>query len=365
MPCGHDSQRDFGNDSGHAATPLRSTRLSAVTQYDPANQVIAAEAGRSLESLQDVLAEHGQWLPVRPPLAGRRTVGGLVALGACGPERLRYGAPRDLLLGLKFISGTGRLISAGGRVVKNVAGYDVTRLLAGSAGTLGFLVELTFRVLPLPQSCLALVGSGSLAQCRTAAAALLQSNLEPNLVVAVPEDPAIRAGGHHGWQLIAGFEGFQKTVGYQADRCQTLLGQAGLNVQTAREYAPRAGVCSGFFHTLYEALFVLRADLPPDRVAEFLSTHAELVSGAAMLADFGCGRITAATSTLTDHSLARWCDVANQAGGTVTLEKASKSFRQRHDVFGPPQPDWPLLHAIKTALDPGGVFSPGRMPGRS
>ena len=113
-------------------------------------------------------------LPARPPPGEEHTVGGLAALAACGPERLRYGAPRDLLLGLKFISGTGDLISAGGRVVKNVAGYDLTRLLVGSAGTLGLITELTFRVSSVPPRCLALAASGSLGQCSSGASELLR-----------------------------------------------------------------------------------------------------------------------------------------------------------------------------------------------
>jgi FAD/FMN-containing dehydrogenase len=180
------------------ATPLRSTRLTAVTEYDPATQVVGVQAGMPLAQLQATLAEHGQWLPLRPPLGERRTLGGIAALNACGPERLRYGAPRDLLLGLKFISGTGRQISAGGRVMKNVAGYDVTRLLAGSAGTLGFITELTFRIQAVPACCAAVRGDGTLEQIEAAAGWLLQSKLEPNFVVAAGSGPAAAGGVTNG-----------------------------------------------------------------------------------------------------------------------------------------------------------------------
>ncbi len=367
LPCGNGTQRDWGNYSDRQTILLRSTALAAVKEHDPANQVIAVGAGMSLVSLQEILGQHGQWLPLRPPLASRRTVGGIVALGACGPERLRYGAPRDLLLGLKFISGTGRLICAGGRVVKNVAGYDVTRLLAGSAGTLGFLTELTFRVLSLPECCLALTSSGSLAQCGTAAAGLLQSKLEPCFVVAVPQTSEVSKTSEvfGRWDLMVGFEGFRATVQSQAEGCRTLLDKAGLCEKSSQEYSPSEGPLGEVFDTLYQATFVLRADLPLDRVAGFLSDHADLLRGSALLADFGCGRITASTSELADDAWTRWGEAALAAGGSVILDKAPEAFRQRHDVFGLARPDWQLGHKIKAALDPGHVFAPGRMPGKN
>jgi FAD/FMN-containing dehydrogenase len=104
-------------------------------------------------------------------------------------------------------------------------------------------------------------------------------------------------------------------------------------------------------------------DLSPDQVAEFLATQAGLVRGAGLLADFGCGRITAGLPTLSDEGWSAWCAAPRQAQGTVVLEKSPVAFRQQHDVFGRPRPDWPLMQKIKAALDPGGVFSPCRLPG--
>jgi FAD/FMN-containing dehydrogenase len=364
LPCGNGTQLEFGNGPDGTAAALRTVRLSAVVEVDPANQVVAVGAGMRLESLQDLLGQHGQWLPLRPPLAKRHTLGGVVALGACGPERLRYGAPRDLLLGLKFVSGTGRLISAGGRVVKNVAGYDLTRLLAGSAGTLGLLTELTFRVLPIPQCSTAVVAFGPPAQCACAAAALLRSNCEPNFAIVLPGQDSLRADAQGPWQLIAGFEGFQKTVQSQVASCRTLIEKGGLSRAEDRGYSPREGMCRSLFETLYQAPFVLRADVPPDRVAELLAAQQSLLGEAEVLVDFGCGRILASMSSLSDDAWQQWCGAAREAEGHVILEKAAEPFRRSHDVFGPAREDWPLMDRVKAALDPYGVFAPGRRPGR-
>ena len=364
LPVGNGGQLGFGNYCQGEATALRSGRLSSTVEYDPANQVVAAGSGMALGSLQDMLAGRGQWLPIRPPRGDGGTLGALAALAACGPERLRYGAPRDLLLGLKFVSGTGRPISAGGRVVKNVAGYDLTRLLVGSAGTLGFLTELTFRIASLPECCTALVASGSLESCSAAAAELLRSKLEPVFLVAVPGEPALRLGGDGAWQLIAGFEGFRETVDSQSKGCEAVFGKVGLGIGQRRQYTAREGICREFFDTLRRSPFLLRADLPLNEVPAVISAGREALGGASVLADFGCGRITVAAPTLTADAWLGLCEIAEEKKGHLILEEVPEEFARRHDVFGPARAGWQVTHRIKAALDPHNVFAPGRLPGR-
>jgi len=367
LPAGKGAAAGSGQGPVRAATALRSVKLTAVTEYDPATQVVGVQAGLSLAQLQTTLGAHGQWLPLRPPRR-RHTLGGIAASNACGPERLRYGAPRDLLLGLKFISGTGRQISAGGRVMKNVAGYDVTRLMAGSAGTLGFITELTFRISALPEWCVAVGGRGTLVSCAAAAAWLLQSKLEPNFVVAVPDHPELRAEEQTTWRMIAGFEGFRETVGAQVEGLRQGLAQHGFTSPSSWEYSPLDGVCQDFFELLDRAAYRLRVDLPPNQVLGFLSARRDLAPAAGMLADLGCGRVTVGVSELSAAQWAQWCAAAEDFEGTVVLEKlpdqASDAFHSDGGVWGPPRPDWALMHKIKTALDPRGIFAPGGLPGK-
>ncbi len=368
MPTGNGTQPGLSNLCESSAIPFRSTALSAVVDYDPANQVVAVGSGMTLGALQDVLAERGQWLPIRLPIRGRRTLGGLVAQAACGPERLRYGAPRDLLLGLKFVSGAGQAIAAGGRVVKNVAGYDLTRLLVGSRGTLGLITELTFRVYSRPQRCVALATYGALGQCAAAATELLRSKFEPTFVVAVPDDPDLKVNGQGGrpvgaWRLLAGFEGFDETVDFQTDHCRTLFADVGLSEPKLQEYTAEEGTCEPFFDILQHSRWLLRADLPLDQVAVFLSAELDALQEAAVMVDFGCGRVMTGLSDLTGDSWIRFGKLARESGGHALLEKVPQEFAGRHDVFGPPRTDWPLMHRIKAALDPHHVFAPGGLPG--
>ncbi|MGH7446941.1 MAG: FAD-binding protein [Longimicrobiales bacterium] len=136
-----------------AAVRLDMTDLSGVTEYNPAEYTFTARAGTPLQEIARLLAENGQHMPFDPPLADHgATIGGTVAAGVNGPGRLRYGGLRDFVIGVRFVDGTGRLVSGGGRVVKNAAGFDLPKLMVGSMGRLGVIVELTFKVFPSPRA---------------------------------------------------------------------------------------------------------------------------------------------------------------------------------------------------------------------
>jgi FAD/FMN-containing dehydrogenase len=319
------------------------------------NQVVTVEPGRTLADLQADLAEHKQWLPIRPPLSRTCTLGGLVALDASGPDRLRYGAVRDALLGLKFVAGTGDRVSAGGRVVKNVAGYDLTRTLAGSLGTLGFLTELTLRTLPMPEGCQTVAATGELSAVCRAASKVLESSVEPTFLVAEPD-------GSSGWVLTIGFEGFKETIAYQVETCRSLLGQADVPPGPGSEYAPVGDFFADRHEALYAAPYLLRADLPRGKIEDFETRLRQALPGAKTLLDLGCGRLFAATDTLGADSWGALAREAAALNGYVRLEAAPDSFIAEHDVFGAPRPEWSLMHKIKQALDPDDLFAPGRLP---
>ncbi|HYN88624.1 MAG TPA: FAD-binding oxidoreductase, partial [Ardenticatenaceae bacterium] len=155
-------------------------RLDRVLAYEPADLTVTAQAGVTLGALQARLAEAGQWLPLDPPLAANASLGGLVAAGESGPHRLRFGTPRDLLIGFRAVLSDGLAFSGGAKVVKNVSGYDLPKLMCGSLGTLAVLTELTFKVQPLPPAAASLVADcPSFEIARDASRALLNSPLRP------------------------------------------------------------------------------------------------------------------------------------------------------------------------------------------
>jgi FAD/FMN-containing dehydrogenase len=287
-----------------------------------------------------------------------------MALAACGPERMHYGAPRDLVLGLRFLNGRGQKISTGGKVVKNVAGYDLTRLMIGSAGTLGLITEVTCRVMTEPERCTAVSVEGTLSGCYALASRLIVSSLTPVFVVMIPENDQGTEITSRRWRLEVGFEGFDKTISEQLKRTGILLEKDGLALRDQRDYSVQHGIFEDIYTELVQSGFILRADLPLDQVAELVPFLDKQLSEPKLFLDCGCGRIFAGFENMPDGMWGRLCDLANQLDGHVIMEKAPVEFKQHNDVFGRPRPEWKVMHRIKAALDPHHIFAPGRMPGK-
>jgi glycolate oxidase subunit GlcD len=358
-PLGAGTLKDFGNLPLRPTTVLATEALNAIIEIDPANQVVTAGAGATLEALQHALAAHNQWLPLRPPLALlRRTLGGIVATGACGPERMVYGAPRDLLLGLWLVDGRGRLIHAGGKVVKNVAGYDMTRLIAGSAGTLGVITQATLKTLTRPEKCTAISAEGPLDVCADLALKILKSSLGAVFAAAEP------TGTDGLWRLHIGFEGFADTVEAQLSRVREMLAPAGAAAAAEQDYDLLEGPFAATYGRVAAHPFVIHLSAAADRTASAAEALIRQASPEGLLADFGGGRVTAGAAALDGGAWSELCRWAAQEDGHAVLEKAPDDFKQHRDVFGSTRPEWKLMHRVKDILDPKHVFSPGRLPGR-
>jgi glycolate oxidase subunit GlcD len=365
VPVGSGTFSKFGNLGDQEMQPIASLPLADVIEYDPPNQVITVGAGMPLATLQEQLRSNNQWLPIRPPFfTANSTIGSLVALAACGPERMAYGSPRDLLLGLRYIDSNGTLVTAGGRVVKNVAGYDMTRLITGSAGTLGFISEVTWRVSTVPERCAAIAAVGSLDACAATANEIVQSKLSAIYVTCIPDYSLSTEEISDSWKIIVGFEGFSKTVDYQLETCGALLEKAGLQSLETTDYPVHDGRFGDLYDEMGQSPFVLRADFPLDKVADFVGA----INGGPALAhiflDFGCGRLLAGLEDMGDSDWKQLCQQIDQCDGHGLLIQAPDDFRERNDVFGNPRPEWKIIHRIKAALDPRTIFAPGRLPGK-
>ena len=365
VPVGSGTFSRYGNLTSGELRALSSLSMADVVEYDPPNQVITVGAGFSLAALQAHLRENHQWLPVRPPFfSANSTIGSLVALAACGPERMAYGSPRDFLLGLRYIDSRGVLVTAGGRVVKNVAGYDMTRLLTGSAGTLGFISEATWRVSTIPERCAAISAVGSLAVCGSTALEIVQSKLSPVFVACLPADSPTTTKASSGWKFVVGFEGFSQTVDYQLEKCGVLLETAGLGSPEKADYPLYEGRFGDEFGVMAQSPFILRADFPLDRVAGFIGVLDDRPVRSEVFLDVGCGRVHAGFDDISDDDWVCLCGKIDQHAGHGMLVKAADEFRKRNDVFGTPRPDWKVMHRIKAAMDPDNIFAPGRLPGK-
>jgi glycolate oxidase FAD binding subunit len=152
LPVGGGSKPALSTPPAPDVTALDMSALSGIVEYDPAELTITVRAGTPVAQVSAVLAEHGQHLPFDPLLPSRATMGGVVASGTTGPSAYGRGCVRDFIIGVRFVDGTGLLVSGGGRVVKNAAGFDLPKLMVGSMGRLGVLVELCFKVFPVPHT---------------------------------------------------------------------------------------------------------------------------------------------------------------------------------------------------------------------
>jgi glycolate oxidase FAD binding subunit len=371
--CARDRQRlvfvGGGTDLGVGAPPagvdvlLRTGRLSRVVEHSPSDQIVVAEAGLSLAALQRTLAAHGQRLGLDPPGADQATLGGIVAANAFGARRTRFGTARDLIIGLSIVRADGTAARGGGKVVKNVAGFDLPRLFVGSLGTLGLITSVTFRLHPLPEaSATVAVEPITGGQARALVVATREAQLEPASMMLLAGPGSLRLGVR--------FEGFGPGVRQQAARFSGLVQSAGLRGELLDE----AGAVA--FWTRHEAARAsgavrVRLSAPPSALAQVLAgAVAPLAVGlepgwAALDPWVGCGFAggTAADPASAVAALQRARQALVALGGSLTLAAAPPAVRAGFDPWGAPPAAVEVMRRLKARLDPEGRLAPGRFVG--
>jgi glycolate oxidase subunit GlcD len=386
VPVGAGAQSDSDDGAGGAhAVLLKTTRLSRLVEHEPADLVATAEAGMTLADFNREVGRAGQWLPLDPPGAGGATLGGVVATGAAGAQSLGYGVPRSHVLGMRVALAGGRVIRAGGRVVKNVAGYDLCKLFTGSHGTLGVILEITFRLRPRPRREATLVArSDDLSELIVAARALVTSQLLPVAVELLSAAMASTVGlardssageSHH---LIARFAGTEGAVEYQLARAAELLGEFAKGARVSSE-ADDDGVWSRLAGRTSAGGaadgLVWRASVPPTSLGALLARVPKVGEDATSLkwhAGAGDGRLRVYGSTLRESGdadgdellasrlLGEMREAARAAGGSLVVERSSARFRRVFDAWGLTESSALLMRRVKEQLDPSNTFSPGR-----
>ena len=346
---------------------LSAAGLTGITLYEPAEMVVAARAGTPLAEVEALLAERGQMLPFEPmdhrPLlasTGAPSFGAVAAANNSGPRRINAGAARDSLIGVRFVNGRGQPIKSGGRVMKNVTGLDLVKLMAGSWGTLGLLTEVTFKVLPKQEqtSTLVLPGLDDTAAVEALCAAL-GSPFELTGAAHLP------AGiGAPEARTLMRVEGFAKSVAYRLGELRRLLrrygepriveGEEGAALWRAvRDATPLAEP---------REAAIWRISTAPTRGP---AVTAAIAAGrpARWFYDWGGGLIWLATEASDDAGAATIRAAVKAAGsGHATLVRAPDALRAATPVFEPlPEPLMRITAGIKAAHDPAGIFNPGRM----
>jgi glycolate oxidase FAD binding subunit len=343
---------------------VRTALLDRVVEHAPSDQIVVVEAGVTLAALGRVLAAEGQRLALDPPLPDRATVGGVIASNAFGPRRARYGSVRDLIIGISFVRSDGRIAHGGGKVVKNVAGFDLPKLMVGSLGTLGMITTATFRVHPVPEETTTLLSADrSSAEVVALVDRWREAQLEPAAVAAL-----WRAGDR--FDLAVRFEGFGRGVAEQRERCASLAGEARSPCDVldaaqekalwSRHDAQRRGgglraklaaLPMAFAAVAAEALVPLLSSLDRPAGVWYPTLGLGFVAGEALETE----AVAAATASARRRLEAR--------GGSLVLEAASDAIRQRVEVWGQAPSAIGLMRSVKARLDPERRLAPGRFVG--
>jgi glycolate oxidase FAD binding subunit len=338
---------------------LHTRRLARIREHAPSDQIVAAEGGMTLADLQRALAPHGQRLAIDPPLPDRATLGGIVAANAFGPRRMRFGPIRDLVIGITVVRADGVVARGGGKVVKNVAGFDLPRLFCGSLGTLGLVAEVVFRLHPLPEASETAVFEGlSASDVQETMPVLRTLAVEPTAATA------LATGGT--FRLAIRFEGFAPGVRAQVERTLERAGggervagaeeaalwaqhdaaRAAGDVRAKATFAPAALVAA------LGALQPLRAALREGGLAVHPALGIALLSG--HLGDPAAAAAAVASARAALRPL---------ANGSLVLAAAPPELRARTDVWGPPPPGLEVMRRLKEQLDPERRLAPGRFVG--
>lgn len=365
LPCGHGSKLHWGGLATDIQIAVSTAKLNRLIEHASGDLTVTAEAGLSLVELQSRLMATGQFLAVDPAYATQATLGGIVATADTGGLRQRYGGIRDMLIGIELVRSDGKFAKAGGRVVKNVAGYDLMKLLTGSYGTLGILTQVTFRIYPLPPTAETLAFSGDAAQIAQAAAALLASALTPTAVGLLTPSTVAALGLGADVGMVVRFQSIDVSVAQQSQQMSQLA--AGLGLTTAP--IPRADA-DLLWQQLPELInppsssptITCKIGVEPAQAVATLQ-HNSLASALGVIhASSGLGIVQLLPSASIEQlsSLRQWCQAA---GGFLTVLAAPVELKQQLDVWGYSGNALSVMQRLKAQFDPENLLSPCRFVG--
>jgi glycolate oxidase FAD binding subunit len=376
-PLGGRTMLGIGQSPQRVGLGIDTCKLNQVIDYPARDMTITVQAGITVGRLQAILAPENQRLPIDVANAEKATLGGILATNASGPRRLGYGTLRDYVLGISAVNNEGHEIKAGGRVVKNVAGYDLCKLFVGSLGTLGIITQVTLKLRPLAEeNALITLGCnkdelepvlGILHESRTCPVCLELLNASAaRKVFSEARLPTPEAA----WILIVGFESNAQAMEWQVQqlvrdvkgKCtlDARLGWTATALWQALANFPSLAGASG-------PQLTFKANLLSSGTASFCTQVDAMPERPMIQAHAGNGIVVGHVET---ESRERAVDLvqllrslATPFQGSVVVQNCSPEWKKAVNVWGPPRPDAALMHEVKNKLDPRNLFNPGRFVG--
>ena len=369
IPCGRGSKLGWGGVAKEVELILSTERLNRVVEYAVGDLTVTAEAGVKFSDLQELLAQSRQFLPLEPAYPQEATLGGIIATADSGSWRQRYGGVRDLLLGISFIRSDGKIAKAGGRVVKNVAGYDLMKLFTGSYGSLGILTEVTFRVYPLPETANTVVLIGEAEPIASASKTLLASALTPTAVDLLSTGLVKALGIGQGMGLMIRFQSVAEAVQEQSSRILAVGQQLGLTGTLYTE-AEELNLWQSLPKQIWEspsarAITCKIGVLPTAAVKTLvkLDTVTSSTGLGVIHAGSGLGKLRFNSEEVESRTIVEMRNYCQNQKGFLTVLEAPTAVKQQLDVWGYNGNGLKLMGQLKQQFDPKNLLSPHRFVG--
>ena len=363
LPCGNGSKLSWGGLVTYCDLVVSTQKINRIVAHNVADLTVTVEAGTTLATLQSQLQATGQFIPIDPAYPNTATIGGIIATADSGSWRQRYGGVRDLVLGVSFVRADGQIAKAGGKVVKNVAGYDLMKLFTGSYGTLGIISQVNLRTYPVPAASTTVILTGTSEIIANAASILLASSLSPTCADILSESVVKQLELGVGMGLMVRFQSIHASVKEQAQQLQAMGEKLGLQVLVCDDNQ-EAELWRKFSQLLrfptHSQGITCKIGVLPNRGVEFLN-KLHLLTG-----DRGLGRMNMGSGLGHLHldvdspveELRQYCQ---DYQGFLTILEAPVTVKQNLEPWGYTGNALELMGSIKQQFDPDNMFSPGRL----
>ena len=325
-------------------------RLDALLEYEPADLTVTVEAGMEMDRLASILRDHGQMLPLGTFRDPRTTIGGVLATNLHSPGfRHMYGAARDLCIGMTVALSSGEVVKSGGRVVKNVAGYDMAKLHIGAMGTLGVVLQASFKIVPEPAAS----GSGIVRGEREGLEEALQALLKARLPLRSASLTREASGG--AWRLNVGFAGSEAAIDRSQREFRAITGDA-------QEHGPLDAVSRAYAAVQNDPVCV-RAMTPAAQTGAMAQALAD--AGASVVSEptLGSAHGSWADEAVDVGAIVSLRRRAVETGGALVIERAPVELKHAAHVWGEPRADFALMRRLKEQFDASSTLNPGRFLG--
>ena len=360
LPCGHGSKLSWGGPIQPCDLVVSSDLLNASINHAVGDLTLTVAAGASFHIVQTQLAETGQFLALDPAYEGDATLGGIVATADTGALRQRYGGVRDQLIGLSFVRHDGQIAKAGGRVVKNVAGYDLMKLMTGAYGTLGFLSQLTFRTYPVAEMTRTVVITGESAAMADLVGVVRRSPLTP-VKLDLLNGPLLQTSNQDGnIGLAAQFQTIEAGVAEQVARLESLSQPHGDQVVAVEDELWVELQHQMFPESATPPVILAKVGVKPSEAIALIQTIQGLSPQARVRLHSNSGIVWMLTVVLSAPDVSTLRNYCRDRGGYFTLLEAPLALKQATDPWGLAPDVKALMGRLKHQFDPQDRFSPGR-----